>query len=283
MPDIKRKLHKEVAEFMHNAWQIPDTRATTSDLRPDQESRRDAMRVCSIALLLLLGSASAAIAQAPEPALPQGHIMIQKEYPPLSEFMMPQDAEIAMARSAGPEHVALRATIKVLTATGFKVVVQGDNGFVCITMRGWAAPTYNPVQFRDYIYVGDLRSPICFDPVSARSVMPYYELRHKLGLEGKNTDEIAKGVEAAYAAGQLPKVEASTAYMLSADMYLGPHLGHGFIYPHIMLFLPYYNNAMLGGNERRSGLPFLSDDAGTPFAVTVIPLDKARAVKAQTK
>src|SRR5262249_38780289 len=191
----QEKLHKEVAEFMRNRWQIPDTRATTSDLRPDQELRRDAMRVCSL-LLLLLGSASAAIAQAPEPALPQGHIMIQKEYPPLSEFMMPQDAEIAMARSAGPEHVALRATIKVLTATGFKVVVQGDNGFVCITMRGWAAPTYNPVQFRDYIYVGDLRSPICFDPVSARSVMPYYELRHKLGLEGKNTDEIAKGVEA---------------------------------------------------------------------------------------
>jgi len=29
---------------------------------------------------------------------------------------------------------------------------------------------------------------------------------------------------------------ASIAYMFSADQYLGPHLGHGFIYPHLMLF-----------------------------------------------
>ena len=55
--------------------------------------------------------------------------------------------------------------------------------------------------------------------------------------------------------------------MFSADQYLGPHLGHGFIYRHLMLFLPYCDNARLGGNDRRSGLPFLSDDAGTPFAV----------------
>jgi hypothetical protein len=242
------------------------------------------LRALTLSLATLLIGGSAAVAQQTRlPALPEGaHIDIKKNYPPLSEYMMPRDAEIALARSAGPDHVAARATVKVLTPSGFKVAVEGDNGFVCMTMRGWAAPTYNPVPFRDYIYVGDLRSPICFDPVAARTVMPYYELRHKLGFEGKNADEIAKGVEAAYAIGDLPKVEASIAYMLSADMYLGPHLGHGFIYPHIMLFMPYYTNAMLGGNERRSGLPFLSDDAGTPFAVTVIPLDKSRAVKSKT-
>jgi EmrB/QacA subfamily drug resistance transporter len=236
----------------------------------------------TLALGLLLVGASAVFGQAGLPAVPQGaHFEITKSYPPLSEYLMPQDAETALARSAGPQHVAARATVKVLTPAGFRVAVAGDNGFVCMTMRGWAAPTYNPVQFRDFVYVGDLRAPICFDPISARTVMPYYELRHKLGLEGKSSDEIARGVEAAYAIGDLPKVEPSMAYMLSADMYLGPHLGHGFVYPHIMLFLPYYTNVMLGGNERRSGLPFLSDDAGTPFAVTVIPLDKARAVKAK--
>lgn len=40
---------------------------------------------------------------------------------------------------------------------------------------------------------------------------------------------------------------------------------------------------MLGGNERRSGLPFLSDDSGTPFAVTIVPMDKSFAVKAKAK
>lgn len=115
-------------------------------------------------------------------------------------------------------------------------------------------------------------------------MMPYYELRHKLGMAGKGPDEIARGVEAAYIKGELPRVDtASIAYMFSADQYLGPHLGHGFIFPHLMLFLPYYDNAMLGANERRSGLPFLSDDSGTPFAVTIVPMDKNFAVKAKAK
>ncbi|MEA2958429.1 MAG: hypothetical protein QOJ58_3935 [Alphaproteobacteria bacterium] len=143
-----------------------------------------------------------------------------------------------MARSAAPDNVSSRASIKIFTTSGFKVAFEGDNGFVCTVLRGWAAPTYGPAQFRDYVYVADLRAPICFDAVSARTMMPYYELRH---------------------------------------------LGHGLIYPHLMLFLPYYDNAMLGGNERRSGLPFLSDDPGTPFAVTVIPVDKAFANKASVK
>jgi hypothetical protein len=229
----------------------------------------------AVSLVLLLAGASAAAAQAPPP------LKIEKKYPAMTEFMMPRDAEIALARSAGPDAASSRATIKLLTISGFKVAIEGDNGFACLVLRGWGAPTYNPEHFRDFVYVADLRAPICFDPVSARTIMPYYELRHRLGLEGKTPDEIAKGVEAAYAKGELPKVEPSIGYMLSRDMYLGPHLGHDFVYPHIMLFLPYYTNATLGGNDRRSGLPFLSDDSGTPFAVTVIPIDKASAIKAK--
>jgi hypothetical protein len=254
----------------------------------EQYREKTAMRICStqarlggasrrlaVSLVLLLAGTAAAQTQA------QPQLKIEKKYPALTEFMMPRDAEIALARSAGPEPASSRATIKILTASGFKVAIEGDNGFACLVMRGWGAPTYNPEQFRDFIYVADLRAPICFDSVSARTIMPYYELRHRLGLEGKTADEIAKGVEAAYAKGELPKVEPSIGYMLSRDMYLGPHLGHDFVYPHIMLFLPYYTNATLGGNERRSGLPFLSDDSGTPFAVTVIPIDKARAISAK--
>jgi hypothetical protein len=238
-----------------------------------------ARRRLFVPLALLLAGLSGAAAQAQAPPA----LKIEKKYPAMSEFMMPRDAEIALARSAGPDNISARATIKVLTDTGFKVAVEGDNGSACMVLRGWGAPTYNPENFRDFIYVGDLRAPICFDPISARTMMPYYELRHKLGLEGKSAEEIAKGIEAAYARGELPKIEPSIGYMLSRNMYLGPHLGHGFVYPHIMLFLPYYTNAMLGGNERRSGLPFLSDDSGTPFSVTVIPLDKERAITAKDK
>ena len=228
------------------------------------------MKKLAFVLVLLL---------APVAAVAQG-----KKYPPLSEYLMDEAAEIALARSAAPDNVSGPAAVKVLTPQGFKVVVEGKNGFVCLVLRGWGAPTYSPPPLREYVYVADLRAPICFDAISSRTMMPYYELRHKLGMEGKSPDEITRGIEAAYAKGDLPSADtASIAYMFSSDQYLGPHLGHGFIYPHLMLFLPYYDNAKLGGNDRRSGLPFLSDDAGTPFAVTIVPMDKSFAVKAKAK
>jgi len=66
------------------------------------------------------------------------------------------------------------------------------------------APTYSPPPLREYVFVGDLRAPICFDSISSRTMMPYYELRHTLGMQGKGPDEIARGVEAAYARASCP-------------------------------------------------------------------------------
>jgi hypothetical protein len=217
---------------------------------------------------LVAYAAAILISTAAIPSSAQG----QTQYPPLSEYLMPQDAEIALARSAAPVNVSDRATIKVFTESGFEVAIEGDNGFVCMVMRAWAAPTYTPEAFLDFVYYAPLRAPICFDPVAARTMMPYYELRHQLGLEGKGPDEITQGVEAAYAGGELPSRETvSFAYMWSADQDLGPGIGRGF--PHMMVFTPYYENSMLGGNEFAGMLPFVSDDAGTPFTVTVIPVD----------
>src|SRR5258708_15865900 len=194
------------------------------------------MKTLACVLILLLAS-SAAEAQSPK-------------YAPLSEYLMEPAAEIALARRAAPDNTSGPAAVKVLTPAGFKVAAEGQNGFVCVVLGGWGAPTYSPAPLRDYVYVADLRAPICFDPISARTMMPYYELRHRLGLEGKTPEDIAKGVEAAYAKGELPRVEPSIGYMLSRDMYLGPHLGHDFVHPHIILLLPYYTNATLGQNQR---------------------------------
>jgi hypothetical protein len=201
------------------------------------------------------------------------------KYPPLSEYMMDPEAEVALARSAAPDNVSGRATIKILTASGYKVSAQGDNGFVCIVMRGWGAPTYTPRPNRNLVYDPKTRAPICFNPVASRTVLPYQELRAKLGMEGKAPDQIAEGIETAYAKGELPKMEAvGFAYMFSADQMLGPA---GAWHPHMMVYTPYYTNAMLGSNEGGSGLPAISDDEGTPFAVTVIPVDHGLAIKAR--
>ena len=199
--------------------------------------------------------------------------------PAVSEYLMSQDSEIALAKSAAPASISDRATIKVLTNTGFQTVHEGDNGFVCIVMRGWSAPTYTPAQFRELVYDPKVRSPICFDPLASRTVMPYYELRTKLGMQNKTPDQIAQDIEAAYARGELPKREGvSFAYMWSADQNLASGVGHW--HPHMMVFSPYYKNSMIGGNEFGSPLPTVSDDEGTPFTVVVIPVDDKLAVKA---
>src|SRR6266403_1598431 len=140
------------------------------------------------------------------------------KYPPVSEYLMPQDAEIALAKSAAPDNISGKATIKVLTASGFRVVHEGDNGFVCLVMRGFGAPTYTPMELRNLVFDAKLRAPICFDAQASQTVLPYYELRHKLGLEGKTPEEITKGIQAAYSTGALPKRDrVSFAYMWSAD------------------------------------------------------------------
>jgi len=204
----------------------------------------------------------------------------EAKYPPLSEYLMPQDAETALAKSAAPDNISGRATIKVLTPSGFRVVHEGDNGFVCMVMRGSAAPTFTPPQIRDLVYDAKLRAPICFNPQASETVMPYYELRNKLVIEGKTPDEITQGIQAAYSKGELPKREGvSFAYMWSADQNLGS-FGHW--HPHMMVFCPYYENSMLGGNPLGTPqLPIVSDDAGTPFAVVLIPVDDRLAIKAR--
>ncbi|HJZ78219.1 MAG TPA: hypothetical protein VKE51_41110 [Vicinamibacterales bacterium] len=201
------------------------------------------------------------------------------KYPPLADYLMPRDAEVALARSAAPSNISGRATIKVLTPSGYAVDHHGENGFVCMVMRGWSAPTYTPEQFRDLVYDATVRAPICFDPGAAQTVMPYYELRSRLAMEGQPPDRIAQRVEAAYARGDLPRRDGVTfAYMWSASQHLASGIGHW--HPHMMVFSPYYKNGMLGENQFGSPLPQVSDDAGTPFAVVVIPVDDTLAIKA---
>jgi hypothetical protein len=203
------------------------------------------------------------------------------KYPPLNEYMMTPETEAALARSAAPETISGHATVKILTASGYKVATKGDNGFVCLVMRGWGAPTFTPAQLRDLVYYAKLRAPICFDTIASRTVLPLQELRAKLGMEGKTPDQIAEAVQAAYAKGALPRMEiVAFAYMFSADQDLGPGVGHW--HPHMMVYTPYYENSMLGGNQP-GALPIVGDDAGTPFAVTVIPVDRNLAVKSQGK
>jgi hypothetical protein len=207
-----------------------------------------------------------------------GAIRGETKYPPIDQYLMSRDAEIALARTAAPANISDRATIKVLTKSGYEVAHEGDNGAVCLVMRGFSAPTYTPAQFREIVYDPTIHAPICFTAPAARSAMPYYELRTKLAIAGMSPEQIARALETAYVKGELPKRDAVTfAYMWSAHQHLGS--GIDAWHPHMMVFAPYSENAMIGGNAFGSPYPQVTDDAGTPFAVVVLPVDDKLAVK----
>jgi len=212
-------------------------------------------------------------------ALDPGRVQAQSPtYPPLREYMMAADAEVALARSAAPDKVSSRASVKTLTTSGYKIAVQGDNGFVCMVMRGWSAPSFTPVQERQLVYDAKLRAPICFDPVASRTVLPLQELRAKLGMEGKDPDAIAHEVASAYALGRLPKMEGvAFGYMWSAGQHLGGNAGAW--RPHMMVYAPYYKNSMLGDNEVAGSMPFVGSDEGTPFSVIVVAVHGNAAIE----
>ena len=204
-----------------------------------------------------------------------------KAYPPIDQYLMPRDAEIAMARSAAPPSIADRATVKVLTKSGYEMASQGDNGAVCLVMRGFSAPTYTPAPFRDIVYDPSIHAPICFAAPAARTALPYYELRARLAMAGKSPDQIAEALQAAYVKGELPRRDGATfAYMFSAHQHLGP--GIGAWRPHVMVFVPYADAATVGATPFGDAVPQVTDDAGTPFAVVVIPVDEKQSVKRPT-
>ena len=196
----------------------------------------------------------------------------ERAYAPFSDYEMTRESEIALARSAAPEHISRNATIKVLTRSGFDTAVKGTNGFLCLVMRSWsAAPDVETT------YYAKIRSPICFDAIAARTVAPAEELKTKLGLEGKDPASIDREISKRYATGELPKMEKTAfGYMWSADQDTGP--GFGAWHPHMMVYAPYYENATLGGNAMGGhAAPFVAG-SGTPYSTVLIVVDDELAI-----
>src|SRR5262252_5575992 len=99
-----------------------------------EDRRRRLMKKPTLVYLTLFVGMWVVVAEAQAP-----------KYPPIEQYLMHQADEIALAKTAGPTNISDRATIKVLTKSGYEVAQQGDNESVCMVMRGFSAPTYSPV------------------------------------------------------------------------------------------------------------------------------------------
>jgi len=131
-------------------------------------------------------------------------------------FIADEKSEIALARSAAPASISDAAEVMVLQRDGYKTVVTGTNGFVCLVERSWGQGT-DSAEF----WNPKMRAPHCFNAQAAKSFAQIYLMKTKLVLAGKSKSEIASAVATALDTKQLPALEpGAMAYMMSKQQYL---------------------------------------------------------------
>ena len=157
---------------------------------------------------------------------------------PLQQYLMPRDAEVALARSAAPSAISAGAEVLVLGRTGYTTAAKGGNGFVCLVERSWGASTDDPVFWNPRV-----RGSLCFNPQAASTVLPIYLLKTKLVLAGRSKAQIVGAIAAAFDGSKLPPLApGAMSYMLAKGQYLGDQPKHW--HPHLMFFV--------AGNARKS-------------------------------
>ena len=197
---------------------------------------------------------------------------VKSPYPkmaPLDQYLMTdQNAEIALARTAAPKSISADATVVILGRRGYETAVKGNNGFVCIVERAWMSPFDDPGFWNP-----KNRSPICYNPAAARSILPYTFNRTELVLAGLTKPEMLERIKAAVAKKELPTPEpGAMSYMLSKESYLNDQVGHWV--PHLMIHVPKTDGATWGANL--DGSPVMSDPRFSPEPETTffVPVGK---------
>jgi hypothetical protein len=163
-----------------------------------------------------------------------GYAQVAKaRYPamaPLGQYLMPESAEIALARSAAPASISGDAEVMVLRRDGYATAVKGKSGFVCIVERAWGKATDDSEFWNQ-----KMRAPHCFNPQAARTFLQIYLMKTKLVLAGKSKTEIFKATASALDRKELPPLEpGAMAYMMSKQQYLGDDDMSW--HPHVMFF-----------------------------------------------
>jgi hypothetical protein len=149
---------------------------------------------------------------------------------PVDQYLMEENAEIQLARSAAPDSISRDATILVLRRQGYETAIEGNNGFVCMVGRGWSGMFDWPEFWSPKVKAAD-----CMNRQAARSILPIVELRAKMVMAGRSKAEIVSAVKAAFEKKQLPGLESGAMdYMMSKSSYLTDQGGHNV--PHVMFY-----------------------------------------------
>jgi len=215
-------------------------------------------------ITLLSGFALVVAVIASRPVAAQDAKQPSPNMAPIEQYLMDRDAEIALARSAGPDSISSDAEILVLGRHGFEAAVKGKNGFVCIVERSWTsaadADFWNP----------KVRTPICWNAAAARSVLLRNIKRTDLILAGRTKDQVDEAIFAAVDKNELPAVEpGAMCYMMSKQGYGGDTVEH---WPsHLMFYFSQTDPAIWGANLPGSPIIAVSDtrEHVTTFVIAV--------------
>ena len=183
------------------------------------------------AVLSVAGQMRAQDAKTPYPAMA-----------PIEQYRMDRDAEIALARSAAPVSISKDASVMVMGQSNFETAVEGTNGFVCLVGRSWLAPLENPEFWNP-----KNRSPECFNPPAALSMLPYVLKTTGMVLAGFSKTQLFDGIKVAIDKKELgAPASGSLIYMMSKEGYLTDRPPHNL--NHLMYDIPRIDGAAWGAN-----------------------------------
>jgi hypothetical protein len=187
---------------------------------------------------------------------------------PLAQYTMSPADEIALARSAAPVSISADAEVLVLGNHGYEVAIRGKNGFVCFVERSWASPFASGEFWNPRI-----RSPNCFNPPAARTVLPPYLKRTEWVLAGSSKQTLIERAKAALLSKEFVDPEpVSFSYMMSVQGHVSDADGHW--RPHVMFFVPRATAASWGANLPGSPIMAQEGDDADPVTIFFIPVRK---------
>jgi uncharacterized membrane protein YphA (DoxX/SURF4 family) len=187
---------------------------------------------------------------------------------PVEQYLMPDEqAEIALARSAAPASISNDASVMVLGRKGYTTAVKGTNGFLCIVERSWGASTDDPDFWNPRV-----RSPICFNPPAAKTVVPLFLMKTQLVLASKSTAAIVRAIASDLDRKELPPLDpAAMCYMMSKQQYLNDKDKSAG--PHLMFFVSGDTTKSWGGNL--PGSPVIAaNDPEERMTIFILPVGK---------
>jgi hypothetical protein len=177
---------------------------------------------------------------------------------------LPEPEELALAMSAAPPEISLKADVYVLRGTEFVKARHGTNGCACMVSRD--------------LHGGSLY-PICFDEEAAKTSLLREMRETSLRARGKSEQEVSDSSKAALARGDFPMTtKSAVSYMMSPKQVLfsSPYadgVRAGAWSPHLMIFLPGVTRQQLGLTPKSSVEVFsLSEEhAGHPELIVKLP------------